>query len=355
MGFVLFGASSVLGLVKRNSRILFLVILGVAFVLFSFCSTNSDYAAYELYYSGILVVDFEPGFSFVCSLCSRLGLTFLQFRIIYSLVVFSIIYLSVSKLTPSISFVGACYLIVPFWIDAVQMRLMMAGALVFCASAVYIRKGKKGLLPYLALVLLAAAFHKMSLFFLIGAVIPRCSRKRLYAIAIGASLGLFAIHQFDLLPVVGSYLMDEVKVATYLHNSAGFGAVAACACTLFPLSLLSLTRRGKLIEEKRGEGDVGSSLVNFAEGLLILLIPICVLYFVDTSNMFRFLRMTLLVVYCAFSLQLSKSNSLLNKRERTVGNTLFVLWIMCLFFVTASMHTFDSTFIALMSANLLVG
>lgn len=143
-----------------NKKRLVIVELLTAFFLLLLMGGNTDcadYGDYEGWYeSQSYPLVMESGYMAVANLFSTIGLTFVEFRLIYYSFFFTVIVFSLRRLIFNYHLLCFCYLGLFFILDTIQIRNTMAIAFLLLAIA-YLAKGQK--LKYILFVVIATLFH----------------------------------------------------------------------------------------------------------------------------------------------------------------------------------------------------
>lgn len=155
---------------KRKSKLLYIMLFMIVWILIGGCYSNADYAIYlnryKLSVQG-LNLSTEWGFNFLCYLSNQLGFTYQVFLILISLCGLLLMSSTVFRYTSNYGYVLALYFIFPFLLDAVQIRNFFATSIIVYSIRFLISDSNKDTLCYILLVLLAASIHYSMLFCLI--------------------------------------------------------------------------------------------------------------------------------------------------------------------------------------------
>lgn len=160
---------SILGIIKKKSRLLTLLMLFVMWVVFALCTYNGDYGNYEWIYENILNpsywAEFEPLFNVMMYSCRISGLSFIQFRMIYATIFLALLYVTINRYTDNIAQTLGYFMIFPYIFFTSVIRSGLAGIIIVLAYHNIIgnkNKWKK----FLILMLIATLIQYTSIFFL---------------------------------------------------------------------------------------------------------------------------------------------------------------------------------------------
>ena len=160
------------GVIKKDSKLLFICILSWLWVLFAFNLSNADYTNYELFYYrygalGTWDTNMEIGYQLICKLSNIIGLDYQAYLAMISLFGLGIIGYTIRKFTRNYSFALVLYMIYPFILDIVQQRNFLAIVFIVFGFQFLMSSKKIASLYYIICVLLAMSFHYFSFFYLL--------------------------------------------------------------------------------------------------------------------------------------------------------------------------------------------
>lgn len=165
---------------KNRRRVLQNVLCFAPLFLLSALKSDSvgiDTAAYMTFYerisSGSLFsfsyYGFEPGFVFFGSLASHAGLPFRAFQVMVYLISYALLAITAYYLAGSVSLFAAVIMALGLFFDGLSALRQFMAVCIVCLGLVFLLKAKKlsfGIVRFLIVVLIAACFHKSSLFVL---------------------------------------------------------------------------------------------------------------------------------------------------------------------------------------------
>ncbi|GJI54866.1 EpsG family protein [Lactiplantibacillus plantarum] len=126
---------------------------------------NADYSLYLASYQ-MHLGNFEKGYTYVSNLASASGLTYEQFRLISSIIVYLILYIAICRYTKNISTVAILYTFIIFPLDAIQVRNGMMLAIVALGISFLQKDCWKNYILSFMLIYFASLFHSLGLVFL---------------------------------------------------------------------------------------------------------------------------------------------------------------------------------------------
>lgn len=146
MTYVLFGSAVVLGLFLKKSKICSAYIIIIMLILSIYNYQSADMNNYKTSYALALETDSFRylGYSMIIKCCAKIGLSWLQYRWLFYITVFSLLYIAIRMLTKNVNMVLALYLITYYGIDVVQMKSHIADVLAFFAIAYMVKSLSEG-------------------------------------------------------------------------------------------------------------------------------------------------------------------------------------------------------------------
>lgn len=183
---ILYGSAIIFGIMFRKSRICSAYILSVMYLTSAFCIQNDDYRNYENGYN--LIASGQStnvrywGYGILIKICSSMGLNFQQYRMLFYLLVISILFISILFFTEKANFVLALYMAFSFCTDIIQMKSFIAYTIELFALSILLREEiKNNILRYIVffvLSFLASLMHFSAAYFILAAVVYIFMRKK---------------------------------------------------------------------------------------------------------------------------------------------------------------------------------
>lgn len=225
MAFLIMVILCILGIVMPKSRGASILILFYMWIFYGFSTYSGDYISYQYVYDsmrdGLLLFHFEPAFSLMMLFCSKLGLSFIGFKVVLSSVFTFMLAGIVKRYTNYTAFVLAMFLIFPFPYFASVLRAGIAGLIIVYGIGYLVSGSSKEIkIKYLLCVLAAVMFHTSSLFFLVFLLAGKeVNIKRILNILIVTS-GVVIFYNFGLFYHILSFFTNNEKILLWLTNES---------------------------------------------------------------------------------------------------------------------------------------
>lgn len=159
---------------KKNYWIGFLGLLILAYIAAVTSPLhNADYASYMNNYNVIAHLPsssfhFEKGYTYFGIFFFRLGLSYPQFRFVFSMLCVFIMYIGVRRFTNNVALFSCIYGATVFIIDSVQMRNFMMISIVILGLSFLINLSFRNVLFSIVTILISGQFHSLGYLFLIA-------------------------------------------------------------------------------------------------------------------------------------------------------------------------------------------
>lgn len=216
------------GLVFRRSKVISCLILLYMWVFYAFNIYSGDSASYEYVYSligeGKLYNHFEPGFSAIMIFCSKMRLSYLDFKIILATLFVVLLKLAVDKFTNNTAFVLALFMFFPFAYFSSVLRAGIAGLIVALAIYELGSRKKYNSIRYILFIMIAVLFHTSSLFFLIFLLAKKRTSINTFAKVFGIVIMVSLSFKSGLLYNAAAMLTNNEKILQWmsLNGDNGF-------------------------------------------------------------------------------------------------------------------------------------
>ena len=196
MGYFVAITIATVGMLRRRSLIVSLLICLYMWALIGLNICSPDYETYNNIYISIhsLKDMFEPGFAILSIFClDVLNLDFTGFRMVCAFIIVLFIYLTARTYTDNVNFILILYLIMPFilFISGIRAAIALSAASYFFKYLIAF-DARYSLLKYVAGILFAASFHYCALFYLLLSIC-RFPIKVLIAVFIVCSFGVIIL------------------------------------------------------------------------------------------------------------------------------------------------------------------
>lgn len=209
----------IIGLFRKQSKLIFYVMLFLLITLLAGNTDNGDIVEYMINYMNITdpsyIGAFEPGYQIFAKICAQLGLSYNQFLFVIGSVGLFLIVSTIRLFTPYISYVLSLYFIYPFLWDVVQVRNFLSMSIIIFGMR-YIISNNKSYFKYIVCVFIASTFHTSALFYLLFLLIRTKNTRKLFnmSVAITAMSIIFMPKTLNLL----SRFIPAVKILTYTET-----------------------------------------------------------------------------------------------------------------------------------------
>lgn len=159
---------SILGILKKQSKVLSVFMLAVMWIVFGLCTYNGDFGNYSWIYQNIqnpaYWTEYEPLFTMFMYVCSRIGLDFIQFRMVFSAVYLILLFITIGQYTNNRAEALGLYMLFPFLGFTSVIRSGFAGILIVFAYHQVIA-GHDRKMRFWICMILATLIHYTSVFF----------------------------------------------------------------------------------------------------------------------------------------------------------------------------------------------
>lgn len=320
----------ILGLIKKDSKVLFYLIFVLLIILFAGSTGNADQLAYMNNYTNILYgmsdSSFEYGYQLLCKVCLILGMSYNQFLFIIAFTGLTLIASTIKLYTSNIAYVLALYFIYPFVWDTIQIRNFLAMSIIIYGSR-FIISYKKEYIKYFICVIIASLMHVTALFYISALlVVFKNTKKMLNIVSITACASIL------LMPKILGYttiFTSTQKINAYTTTQTSL-ITKVCVIIYFAFSIIlvkisrdimnNINREGKISKNdnlksyskkiKNGilplKYNQSKSIEIDSESILkINIVAILSLYFlINNLDFFRLYRNIFVINYILFALTL---------------------------------------------------
>lgn len=293
---------------KINSRIIkifdyLLMIFITCFIIKMIQKYNFAFPDYQNYYNiyseigleGIQSVNgVETGFKILCLLFYNLGFSYLQFYMILMMISLILLYETVFYYTKIRSIVFIFYIIFPFCLDIVQIRNLLAGAIVVFSIKFLSNSFKKGgLFYYLILNALAISIHFTAAYYFLFLLAKFVNKKNLLKFVVMITvLVVFSLSKINELLNSSEF---TTKYLAYTGNQIKLSGVVAVifliSCSTFCLYFMT--------QENLGQPEHDDRDFEFLFKVNMLMLPLIVVFFINI-DIFRLFRNLIILNNCVF-------------------------------------------------------
>lgn len=299
-----------LGIFSRR-RIPFLNIVIIFFLVFMMYKAQNipdfqnNSEAYKYINSGNHYLDLGVGWYTLCTIGGHLGLTYLQFQLIVyfcTLLIIDQVIRYFLKNTRFVQWIWGLYLIYPALLDAVQVRFLLAQALVL-VGVIFLRSDRKliSVGAFVVLVISAYTIHSSAIFyllFLLWRLAAKHPRVFMFAAVIELIVALFST---TLIVNLASLFVNNTRILRYFQSSTPVGILGILAYSATLVIYSYLVKQLSLSFQTEGVVGKGAEYSLLLLGLSRIAWLILPLTFFDT-NFFRLQRPFWFLLFIGVSL-----------------------------------------------------
>ncbi len=206
---------SILGILKKRSKVLTFLMLAIMWVIFGLCTYNGDYGNYSWIYQNIenplYWGEFEFLFNVIMYVCSVSGLSFVQFRMVFGGLYIILLYIVIGKYTENKAEVLGLYMLFPFLFFTTVIRSGFASILIMLAYHEIIAE-KDNKIKFWILIILASLMQYTSIFFILYYYLRRKEFRRISVIVVvGMVLATFAAYYTGIIYHVVSQITSSYR------------------------------------------------------------------------------------------------------------------------------------------------
>lgn len=161
---------------KQNLILGFFLASYLAFITASMPSNISDFSIYKNEYDNHLM-SMEPLYNLLSKIASYAGLNYEQFRYIIAIGFFLVLYWAIVRLKLNSLLIFAIYGIFPFFVDAIQIRILGYTAFFVLALSFFKDGSRKNLIISEILLIVGTGFHSIGLIFVLFPVFYYIQRR----------------------------------------------------------------------------------------------------------------------------------------------------------------------------------
>lgn len=206
-------------IVKKNSKVLYVLLFVFLWLLFGWSSGNADSGVYISRFDNYnsLANETEKLFTKLLELVHEIGGTYQTFLIIVATVGLAIIAYIIYKYSENFTFVAALYFLFPFVMDVTQIRNYTAFVIVIYGFKYLISNDKNSDLKYLICIAVAANFHFSTIVFAIMLVPKHFSIQKTIFVTVICIIVLFLVpSMFIAIQKYSGVLFNSIKVEKVL-------------------------------------------------------------------------------------------------------------------------------------------
>lgn len=298
---------------ERSDFLALGLMLILYFTVFN-CTNDPDYRNYITIYDSCMT-QIEPGYLLFETIGHILGRTYFQFRAVVIALSYTLIWAALTKADANKNLVLALYAVFPFTLDAIQIRNLIAAAIVIFSVVSLLTDEKHSKVRYTAGILIAACFHVVSLVYLMLLAVDfrkeNPKNRRMLGILFLVSLTAALVMKVDpgLVIRLGTLLFStmEEKLSYYVRGDVRWGFLLYWAMELCYLAAANLSSRCEFAD-RRNVTDferICDRMLPWIHLAVACSFPLCLIH-VDFYRIYRNLS---LINYFLLPILLKKSGS----------------------------------------------
>lgn len=243
---VFFLGAIFLGLLKPRSRIVSLLLLMLIFIIIAYRNDGIDFDNYMEEYECAIFQTSEDIHYVGWLLLEKIGhefhLSFREFVIFITLLSCICLYIGLRQITINVNFALALFLIYPFGLDAVQMRMFLIDSILVYACLYLVKKTptNKNCI-FLILTILAASIHFAASIFvlniLVSILLKRCVKKKYFMILLSVVI-LMVIFILKSEALNSLLISVNPRIEYWLNSRMHFGWIIPVGFTILIFSML---------------------------------------------------------------------------------------------------------------------
>lgn len=295
------------------------------FPLMAFVTENVDRPAYVMMYNYIdspSKISFtDPGFGLLMYIGRCMGLDYNGFMVMFAIIALVFVIITFRKLSDCMSVVLAFYYALVFPTFTVQIRSIIAEALLYILIVRMINQPVFELKGFILLLALAVLFHATSLFFALLLLDVYIKKRKwlmvIVAVAMMAVPMTAAILKFIPIPMI------QQKIQIYLYEERARLSIGAIVLVM---GFIALTGYVYFTMRRTTDIDWQTTLDRLLRVNLIGLIA-CVMVLVFSSNFYRMVRVILIVDIIILSNRYFRQRRLSLQQRAIIGFLLVSLFL----------------------------
>lgn len=346
MVWFLYFIAIISGLLAKKNKIVTIYIIVVASIIFGYANNIPDLEGYrgvyncagnmnDIYYS--YYMEFEAGYKYLGLVFHNLNISFENFRMFLFFVLFTIMALSICKLSNNPNVLLALYMVYPFPIEVIQARNGLASCIVVAVMCNYIFR-EKNIFKFNLGIFVATLFHSSSLVYLVFNLMYLNEHifKRLYKYVLLLDFILVGLIYFNIfnLQKINSYFQTKTSFITIIT----FVVLIFCLFVIllyskknikFKNMIILITLRTKIVYENR------------FMAIMLLFVPLLIFHF----DFFRIIRNVLIIINMLVlkNLNIKTVNYLINVNG--------ILIILCILVYRTCIYSYDPSLLELIIGN----
>lgn len=297
-----------IGLLKKDSKLLFYLQFLWCWVLIGFNTHNPDYLNYKNQYDLVsetgMYSSSEQLFVILIYISNLLHLNYQGFLIIISFIGLLLMAKTIKKYTKNVSFVFALFSLYPLLESAIQIKQFLAMSIVIYSIKFLITKGKKYSLYYIISIIVATSIHSSSIYFLIFLLIKHLKSKYIVLTSV-MMFGVFFV-TLNIYPEIITLIADERIYNQYISSSDMrldiYKSILLIIWQLCGIIIVLISSKGIIRSESKDITTLeNAKFIDLINKINILMLPSSFFYFY-TMLFMRLYRSVLPLNYIAIAI-----------------------------------------------------
>ena len=192
-------------------------------LLYGLNTYSGDFLTYQGVYNNISfygLTHYEFLFSLLMMMCSKIGLTFIQFRMVLGIIYSILCYKNFSRYTKYTALALALSLIFPFTYYVSVLRAGIAAMIMLYSVRFLDAETRNGVVKFIVMMIVCTLFHYSSIFFLI-LIIDRkgVNRKYLFYIFLGTCVVAYVFNNLETFSMIVGNFTDRAKTLQWFIST----------------------------------------------------------------------------------------------------------------------------------------
>lgn len=300
------------GFFKKKSNFLLALTLILMIVIIGFNSETLDNVNYIRHYNNIPLGIFssnksEFGFVWLMQLGNRLGLTWIQFKVVISLILVPLNFVSLKKFNNNLSLVYFLYLMHAFFMDAEQFRNFIALSIFIYSFQHLVIRDKKNLFFYIVNILIATSIHNSYIFYLPLVLIRDKNKQNALKVLVGLSIifSFLTLLNGNRFPVIDNIIqatfIENAKITKYISSQTNLGFLIPFGLHTFNYLMIYYSKKIYELYGRRGINSKQEQFINLTYLINVFLFAYFPL-FIKSTTFYRLTRNLSLINFTAIAI-----------------------------------------------------
>lgn len=341
MTVIIFLILSILSFYKKNSKLVFIMILAFIWLIFTFCYGIPDYDAYMNRYNNIELWSgsTEILYRILIVICNKAGLSFVGFRGITAMLIIILIGSTILKLSSYPNIVALLFFICPYPMYVVQIRSALAVA-VFIFGCRYLiceddkHKSYLGLsindLKYIIVVLIGTCIHTQSLGWLVLLIAKKFNLRKTVIFTIVFNIFIMFVITPQNLARIFNIFGAGNRINAYLSKAYSISSYRKYGPILYIIFTAFITICACLYILNRKKRFLNISDIKLDLKINIVLLCIISLFIRYTSEVYRIQEGVTLLNYILLTNTLKKHNFSYKRISKSNLEILSIVIVYCI-------------------------